>query len=151
MNTLLGIYLPILLGLLVFSLDSYFMTSRPITNSFPNDLGLYWVPLIAMSGYFGSQFIFDRMLRTVGKENDIKQKMALYLRASIYRYIILGGAAFIGILAVRESRYIFYLVIAVFLVLYLIKLRPNKKRAMDELKLKGRDRESLENTDKGIL
>lgn len=137
MNTLLGIYSFILLGLLVFSLDSYFM-AKPMINSFPKrDLGLYLVPLTAMMGYFGSQFIFSRMLKSAEKENDIPQKMVRYLRTSIYRYIFLGGAALVGILAFRESRYVFYLVIVVSLIAYLLKLRPSKKKVIHDLKLDG--------------
>lgn len=96
---------------------------------------IYLVPIIAMISYFGSNYFFNKQLTSIVKSKSLKEKLMPYLQASIVRFAFLEGAAFLSSVSFMINNNVFYLVISLLLILYLIKLRPTKKKVMGHLSL----------------
>lgn len=136
LSVLTLIYITILLGLLFLTVHSLFRDGNPTVGlAGSGDIGVYMVPLIAMIGYFGGNFIFNRTLINIKNKDDVTQKSISYIRVAALRYGFLGLPALIGILTYRENNNIFYLVIVASLILYLFKLRPSRKKMIGDLDL----------------
>ncbi len=120
-----------------------------ITSGFTskNDLFIYLVPIIGILAYFGGDFIYSKSLTSINKETPLKEKLNKYLQASLIRFALLEGASFMGIFAFMQTSNIFYLVITVFLILYLVKLRPTKDMIFEDLSLNQKEKEWFNNSD----
>lgn len=126
----------LVLGLLAFAAISYFFGEGFISNFEGNtDIFVYIVPLIALSGYFGSIFLFKKQVQNIGNSEPLPTKLAKYQRATITKYAFIEGPALLIFFEFMRTGYALYFTIACCLVLYLAVQRPNKDKLIQDLHL----------------
>lgn len=140
------IHAALVLGILLFAAIIYKQGGQTIAG-YPSesDIFIYIVPILAMVGYFGGEFMFNRLLTSINDKNTLKQQLIGYLQASIFRFAFLEGASLMSIIAYKLNNTYLYLVIAIVLILYLLKLRPTRNKIISDLKLDRKDQELFKN------
>lgn len=123
-------------GALLFTIIVFIIADKVVLE-FAKDKSIfvYIVPIVSMISYFGSNFFFNKQLANIVQSKSLKDKLGPYLQACVVRFTFLEGAAILSTIAYSLNNHIFYLVISLFLILYLFKLRPTKKKVMSDLKL----------------
>lgn len=106
-------------------------------NSFTNENNvlLYIVPVAAILGYLGSQFLFKKMTDTIKRTEPLINKLAKYQTALITKMALIEGPAFLGLYVYSISGNALPLVIALCLLAYLIVQRPNKNSIFKSIPL----------------
>ncbi len=138
-----------LLGILILGSFIYMQGTTIVSGVSAKDgIFIYLVPLTAMFAYFGGEFVFNKMLSPIKREASLNQKFKVYLKASVLRMGLLEGASLVGIFAYSKHNNIFYLVITVALALYLLKIRPNKKKVVQDLSLNSEEERQFIANDK---
>lgn len=82
---------------------------------------------IPFAAFFLSNFMFKSQLKQVDSRASLEQKLPIYQAASIIRWAILEGAAFL-ILFIKPDLLIF----GILLILYLVYLRPTEEKIMSD-------------------
>ncbi|MDC6388634.1 hypothetical protein PP182_08060 [Maribacter sp. PR1] len=108
------------------------------------NLFLYIVPVFALLGYFGSQFVFKNILSKIRKDAKLDEKLNTYQTASIIKYALIEGPAFLAIVAYNSSGNALPLVIGICLILYLAVQRPNREKIIESLPLTLEEKRKLE-------
>jgi len=83
------------------------------------------VPILA---YIISTFIFKSQIRQIDPKLKLEEKFPFYQAASIMRWAILEGAAFILLFLTPD-----YIVFGILIIIYLIFLRPTEERIKNDL------------------
>ncbi|ASV32290.1 hypothetical protein CJ263_19815 [Maribacter cobaltidurans] len=138
------IHLALVAGVTVFLIYSYLQSEEINAEMDSSNPFLYLVPIFAIVGYFGSQFIFKKMISSVNKDVSLENKLKTYQTASIIKYALLEGPAFFAIVAYSLTGNALPLVIAICLVLYLAVQRPNLHKLMDTLPLTSDEKRKLQ-------
>ncbi len=134
--TLSIIHAVLTFGVFLFTIIVFMMADKVILGYTDSEsVFIYIVPIVAMIGYFGSNYFFNKQLTGMVKSKSLKEKLMLYLQASIVRFAFLEGAAFFSSVSFMINNNVFYLVISLLLILYLFKLRPTKKKLIGHLSL----------------
>ena len=131
-------------GVTVFLIYSYLQSEEFNAEMDSSNPFLYLVPIFAIVGYFGSQFIFKKMISSVNKDVSLENKLKTFQTASIIKYALLEGPAFFAIVAYSLTGNALPLVIAICLVLYLAVQRPNLHKLMDTLPLTSDEKRKLQ-------
>lgn len=92
------------------------------------DTSNYLYLLIPVAAYLLSNFLFRMQLKKIDSSLNLEEKYPFYQSASLIRWAVLEGAAFI-IVFVQKDLVIF----GVLLILYLIFLRPTEYRMKTDL------------------
>ena len=82
---------------------------------------------IPIAAFFLSNFMFKSQLRQVDSRASLEEKLPVYQTASIIRWAILEGAAFL-ILFMKPDLLIF----GILLILYLVYLRPTEEKIVSD-------------------
>ena len=85
------------------------------------------IPIVA---FVLSNFLFQSQLKQVDPKIELENKLPIYQTASIIRWAILEGAAFL-ILFLKPD----FLLFGILILLYLVFLRPTQERIADDLKI----------------
>ncbi len=101
------------------------ITNVDITNINSLDTVYLLIPFLA---YFLSNFLFKSQLKNIDTTLDIEENFQFYQTASLMRWAILEGAAFI-ILFMKQD----FMILGVLIILYLIFLRPTLDRIKADL------------------
>ncbi|MBB4804419.1 hypothetical protein HNP37_004511 [Flavobacterium nitrogenifigens] len=83
------------------------------------------VPILA---YIISSFLFRSQIKQIDPKLKLEDKLPLYQAASIMRWAILEGAAFI-LLFLKPD----YILFGILIIVYLIFLRPTEERIKNDL------------------
>ncbi|AWK07407.1 MFS transporter [Flavobacterium crocinum] len=86
--------------------------------------------LIPVSAYILSTFLFKSQLKQIDPKLKLEEKMPVYQAASIMRWAVLEGAAFL-ILFVKPD----FVLFGILIIIYLIFLRPTEERINNDLSL----------------
>ncbi|WP_405415052.1 hypothetical protein [Maribacter sp. Asnod1-A12] len=105
---------------------------------------LYVVPLFAMVGYFGSQWIFKKMISSIQIESSLEDKLRKYKSALQLKYTLIEIPAFIGLFAYNNSGNALPLVISICLIAYLAVQRPNKGNIIKSVPLTSAEQAKIE-------
>lgn len=84
--------------------------------------------LIPILAYIISTFIFKSQIRQIDPKLKLEEKLPFYQAASIMRWAILEGAAFILLFLTPD-----YIVFGILIIVYLIFLRPTEERIKSDL------------------
>ncbi|WP_394748683.1 hypothetical protein [Spongiimicrobium salis] len=122
---------PCLFGVFVV----YSHESLQMDFNHPEDVFVYIVPLIALGGYFGSSFIFGKIIGGLRQKKNLQQKLSGYQGASLVKYALLEGPALLSFFAYMNVSHPLYLLIGVSLVVYLFFQRPSKDGIIKDLEL----------------
>lgn len=96
---------------------------------------LYLVPLFAMVGYFGSQWIFKKMISNIQIQTKLEDKLRKYKSAIQLKYTFIEIPAFVGLFAYNNTGNALPLVISICLIAYLAVQRPNKDNIIKSIPL----------------
>lgn len=135
LKTLSILYISLFAGLLLFTLFAYFQNGKFEANMDQEDLFIYLVPLTAATGYFASKFLFLKLLQAVKMDENLRIKLGKYQSASLIKYALIEGPAFLALFAYYGNGSALYLVIAISLMTYLFVQRPTATKLIKELPL----------------
>lgn len=82
---------------------------------------------LPIAAFFLSNFMFKSQLKQVDSQASLEEKLPIYQSASIIRWAILEGAAFL-ILFLKPDLLIF----GILLILYLVYLRPTEEKIVSD-------------------
>lgn len=131
-------------GVSIFLVVSYWQTMEFNAEMDNQNLFLYIVPVFALLGYFGSQFVFKNILSKIRMDAKLDEKLNTYQTASIIKYALIEGPAFLAIVAYNSSGNALPLVIGICLILYLAVQRPNRVKIIESLPLTLEEKRKLE-------
>ncbi|WP_435624000.1 MFS transporter [Flagellimonas sp.] len=78
--------------------------------------------LIGFCAMFLGNMVYNQRLKTVDPKSKFEERIAPYMTASIIRWAILEGAAFLILFLKKE-----FLVVGLFLIVYMIFTRPSSE------------------------
>lgn len=144
LQTLKLIHISLVAGLTIFSVFAFVQN-----NGFNADINtdsnlLYMVPVVALLGYFGSQVLFKKMVSKVQVTDSLQTKLIHYQTASIMKYALIEGPAFIALFVYYTTGNALPLVIAGCLLAYLFVQRPTKEKVISGLNLNSDERRALD-------
>jgi len=139
------IHTALLIGLFVFSAVAYFTNPDFKTGLDSKDIFIYLVPMVAILGYFGSTFLFQKFLRDIPSEDPVEQKLNKYQSVTIITYAMIEGATICALVGYYLQGNIMHMVIALTLVAYLYSQRPTKKKIFNDLKISSQQKRELQN------
>lgn len=84
--------------------------------------------LIQILAYVISTFIFKSQIKQIDPKLKLEEKLPFYQAASIMRWAILEGAAFILLFLTPD-----YIIFGILIIVYLIFLRPTEERIKNDL------------------
>ena len=144
-KTLSIIHLALVGGIIAFGTFKYLNNGTFIANADPNDVFIYVVPIVGAFGYFMSQFMFKKQLQAIKKTDSLLLKMQKYQAATIVKYALIEGPAFLAIIAYGFNGNALFLVIAIFLVVYLFMQKPSQRKFLEEVPLTLEDKKEFNN------
>jgi hypothetical protein len=86
-----------------------------------------FIPIV---GFIISNLIFKYKLKVISPNSTEQQKIIEYQTASIIRWAILEGSAFVLLILQKE-----FMLFGVLIIIYLIMIRPTEDKVKTELKL----------------
>ncbi|WP_324027606.1 hypothetical protein QSV08_06545 [Maribacter sp. BPC-D8] len=128
-------HLFLLVGLSIFTIWVIFQINTFNTDSNGESMFLYAVPIFAMIGYFGSQWIFKKMTSKIQLSTRLEDKLKKYQSALHIKYALIEMPAFIGLFAYYNTGNALPLVISICLLAYLAVQRPNKNHIIKNVPL----------------
>lgn len=134
-KTMALIHAALCMGLLIFTIIAYFLNQSFEAVMDTSDVFIYLVPIVSVSGYFLSQFIFQKQLQAIDSNDTLANKLSKYNTASLIKYVLIEGPAFIALAGYFMNGNAMYLVIAFALILYLYTQRPKVHKIIQELPL----------------
>ena len=132
--------LSIFTGWVIFQINS-FNTS---TNG--ENLYLFIVPILALLGYFGSQWLFKKMTSKIKMTERLEDKLKKYQSALHLKYALIEVPAFIGLFTYYNSGNALPLVITICLLAYLFVQKPNKENIINSIPLTQNEKTEIQNT-----
>ena len=123
-------------GLIIVNGVLYTQTIDPelrLTDT--EDVFLYIVPLLAISGVFFSQFLFKKKLGEIAETPSFEEKLMAYRSASVMKFALIEGPALIAILFGFINGNLLYSIIGAILTVYLFLQRVTKDKARYDLAL----------------
>ena len=125
LKTISILFLGLLAGPLIFGIFTYStIKETKIDYSDTNDIFLFLVPLVAISGILVGNILFKEQIDKLKNKDSLREKLSGFQTASIIKYALLEGPAFLGIVAFNDNGNLLYLIISGILILYLISQRP---------------------------
>ncbi|VXC17564.1 hypothetical protein [Maribacter litoralis] len=137
-------HLFLLIGLSIFTVWVYFQINSFNTSTTGQGIFLYTVPIFAMLGYFGSQWVFKKMSSKIKLENRLEEKLKKYQSALHIKYALIEVPAFIGLFAYYNTANALPLVISVCLLAYLAAQRPNKEHIINSVPLSPEEKSRIQ-------
>ncbi len=144
LKTLSFMHLALVIGLSIFTVLAFTQNMDFNTETDTKNVLLYVVPIAALIGYFGSQFLFKKLLMRITDTNSLEEKLKKYQSASHLKYALIEAPAFLALFAYYNSGNALPLVIAVCLLVYLFVQKPSKQKILMEIPLTIEQRRELE-------
>lgn len=144
LKTLSFMHLALVIGLSIFTVLAYTQNMDFNTETDTKNVLLYIVPIAALIGYFGSQFLFKKLLMRITDTDSLEEKLKKYQSASHLKYALIEAPAFLALFAYYNSGNALPLVIAVCLLVYLFVQKPSKQKILMEIPLTMEQRRELE-------
>ncbi|WP_421810934.1 hypothetical protein [Flagellimonas sp.] len=150
-KTLSFLHMGIMAGPVILGIFFYTQVQNPgLDFSDSEDVFLAIIPVIAITGIFLGSFIFRKMIGSIPKDLDLRQKLARFQTASIIKYALLEGPALFAIVIFHNTQNLAYLIIASFLIFYLFLQRPTKDKVEHHLDLRGEEKSKFNRYDQPL-
>ena len=144
LKTLTIIHLSLVAGLCIFTLFTVWQIHSFKANNASDNLFLYIVPILALSGYFGSQLLFRKLTTGMNPNNSLEEKLKKYQSFVLIKYALLEFPALLGLFAYYNSGNALPLVISLCLLAYLIVQRPTKEHMMKWVPLSREEKSKIQ-------
>ena len=126
LKTLKLIHLAICAGTILAYIFAGQFTMEQLKN-YKIDSGDFVYIAIPFVAFFLSNFLFKTQLKQVDPKLTLEEKLLLYQTASIMRWAVLEGAAFL-ILFIKPD----FLIFGIILIVYLTFLRPSEDKIISD-------------------
>lgn len=143
LKTLSIMHLSLVVGLVIFTLIAIAQGKGFNTDTDQSNTLLYLVPILALLGYFGSKYLFKKMLSDIKESDALVEKLKKFQSASHVKYALIEAPAFFALYVYYYSGNALPLVIAICLSAYLFVQKPNKEAIKRELPLSRAEQEHL--------
>lgn len=147
------VFYALIIGQVFFGLISLFLVT---TNNFKLDgadlrsVFIYIIPVFALGGFISSNLVFKNRLKAIDKESNLEIKLADYRAALVVRYALLEGPSIFAIVVHLVTGDTIFILLAAFIVLYFLTIRPNKEKAVSDLNLDTNEEQIIYDSNKEI-
>jgi beta-lactamase regulating signal transducer with metallopeptidase domain len=143
-KTLKLLHLSLVAGLSIFLIITIAQGNGFNTDLKTNATFLYIVPVVALLGYFGSQFLFKKMVSGIPHSDSFNQKLQRFQSALFVKYALIEVPAFVALFAYYATGNALPLVIAGCLLAYLFVQGPTKEKLKSSLPLSAEEKRTLD-------
>lgn len=146
------VHLALVIGVVFFALVSVFLQINGFgtLGELINNGLLLIIPLLALIGIFGSNFIFKKRLRKIVDKTNPNEKMEDYRSALILKFALIEGPSFFAIVAYLLTGNYIFLGTAVVLIIVFLIYTPSRTKFISDLELT-KDESDLINNDKAEI
>ncbi|WP_373075588.1 hypothetical protein [Zeaxanthinibacter enoshimensis] len=135
-KTLQLVHLILVFGMFAFAVFTYFIQENLRLDAMSGgSMAIYLVPVLGLAGYFGSQWVYRKLLVSVRPHHPLSQKLTRFQSASYLQYTCLEIPALLALLAYLYDGFVLHLAIAAFLILYMYSRKPTVKKLKEALPL----------------
>lgn len=145
LKTLKIIHLALCGGLLLFATISFLQFDSTLIADSESNLMLYLVPAVAIAGYFGSTYLFEKHIRKIKKDDSLVKKLQRYQSALVLQYAIIEGPAILALMAYYTSGNALFLAIAACMIVFLYSKKPSFQKLSAALPLSFEDQKQFDN------
>lgn len=138
-------HLFLIAGLSIFTIWVIVQINSFDTSSTGEDVYLFIVPILALMGYFGSQWIFKKMTLKIKLTEQLNEKLKKYQSALHIKYALIEVPAFVGLYVYYNSGNALPLVISICLLAYLFVQKPNKGTIINSVPLTQNEKIEIQN------
>ena len=151
LRTFTMIHLFLVVGVLIFGLMIFFLTeSHQLTFNYTGDVMFFIVPFMGIAGILIGNYLYANTLKGLASKNTLREKLTGFQTASIIKYALLEGPAFLGIISFMNDGNQYFLIIAILLVGWLIAQKPTKDKVERDLMLKGSLKQEFQQEDRPL-
>lgn len=136
-------HLSLVIGLSIFTILAISQGKGFNTSTDGSDMLLFAVPVVALLGYFGSKFLFKKMISSLNENDSLETKLKKFQSASHIKYALIEVPALFALFMYYNSGNALPLVIAICLLAYLFVQKPNKNSLFKELPLNKEEKKEL--------
>ena len=129
------IFLAMMVGQILFAGIAYFISLDKTDENDLYSIMIMVVPMVAISGFIGGRFLFQQQMQGISKNAALVEKMDKYRTASIIRFALMEGPAFLAIIGLIMTGQMVFLGIAALIIAFFYTLRPTRDKAIKELGL----------------
>lgn len=133
-------------GLSIFTIWIILQINSFNTSTNGENLYLVMVPILALLGYFGSQWVFKKMTSKIKVTEHLEEKLKKYQSALHLKYALIEVPAFVGLYVYYSSGNALPLVITICLLAYLFVQKPNKENIIKSITLTQDEKNQIQNT-----
>ncbi|SNR48380.1 hypothetical protein SAMN04488009_2112 [Maribacter sedimenticola] len=133
-------------GLGIFTVWIVLQINSFNTSTNGQDIFLFIVPVLALLGYFGSQWVFKKMTLNIQLNEQLADKLKKYQSALHIKYALIEVPAFAGLYAYYKTGNALPLVIVICLLAYLFVQRPNKESIIKNVPLTANEKSEIQKT-----
>tara|TARA_R110002012_G_scaffold39867_16_gene110010 strand:+ start:3533 stop:4030 length:498 start_codon:yes stop_codon:yes gene_type:complete len=152
LRTLTIIHLALVAGVLVFGIMSYLQTKNQILSfTYSGDVMFYVVPFMAITGILAGSYLYKNIMSGLASKKTLKEKLNGFQTASIVKYALLEGPAFLSIVAFSNEGNQYFIIIALLLLGWLIIQRPTRDKVEKDLMLEGILKNEFQQENKPIV
>lgn len=152
LRTFTIIHLALVAGVLVFGIMSYMLTKNQILSfTYSGDVMFYVVPFMAITGILAGNYLYKNIISGLASKNTLKEKLSGFQTASIIKYVLLEGPAFLSIVAFSNEGNQYFLTIALLLLGWLILQRPTRDKVEKDLMLEGSLKSEFQQENKPLV
>ncbi len=142
LRTFTLIHIALVAGVVIPGLLMFLKTqNQELIFSYSGDVMFFVVPFMAIAGILAGNYLYGNIMKGLASKNTLMEKLNGFQSASIIKYALLEGPAFLGIVAFMNEGNQYFLIISLLLALWLIAQRPSRDKVERDLMLE----ESLKN------
>ncbi len=150
-KTLSIIHLALLSGLIIFLIIAYTQNKVWQLNlNDTSDVFLFIAPILAVGGILVGNFLYNNQINALSNKNSLREKLTGFQTASIMKYALIEGPALLAIVSSMNNGNLFYIIIAIALIVYFYFQKPTKEKIESNLKLNSEQKMQFNNADKAI-
>lgn len=144
LKTLTLLHLAFTIASFALSLIILFVLDNYIVFNIENLDSVYYIlPIVALTIVYMSSVVFKNLIKSINKNQALKDKLAKYQTASIVKYAMIEGPAILcSILALITGQLVF-IVITWCIIGYLYLVKPYDESVIKDLKLDINERNEL--------
>ncbi|MDT0621165.1 hypothetical protein [Croceitalea vernalis] len=147
LKTISIIHLAMVIGPL-FAATIFYMNTEIITNGTQNDIFIYVFPLIALGGIFASKYMFNLFIKNLKNHKTLQAKLTGYQTASLIKYALIEGPAFLNIVWFSQTGNLLFLTIGGVLIIFLFTQRPRANKIEIDLNLNSEHKSQFRDLDR---
>lgn len=146
------IHLVLTSAVLIFGILMFLQTkNQELSFNYTGDVMIFIVPFIAVAGILAGNYLYGNIIKGLASKTTLMEKLNGFQTASIIKYALLEGPAFLGIVAFMNEGNQYFLIISSLLLGWLIMQRPTRDKVERDLKLEGSLKYEFQQEDRPLV